>query len=114
MRRRGCGGRGGRPAGRALGGFGAPPDAAAATAVLSGISMPRRVVAILKGESLLNDASALLIFAAATSAYAHGGADAAFALRVAVAVPGGVLLGILLALLVRRWVIPFVTGTLGG
>ena len=98
----------------ALGAIVAPPDAAAATAILGGVSMPRRVVAVLKGESLLNDASALLIFAAATSVHGHGGADAAFALRVAIAVPGGVLLGILFALFFRRFVVPFVAGTLGG
>lgn len=98
----------------ALGAIVAPPDAAAATAILGGVSMPGRLVAVLKGESLLNDASALLIFAAATSLHNHGGADAAFALRIAVAVPGGILLGILFALLFRRFVVPFVSGTLGG
>ena len=41
----------------------APPDAAAATAVLRDIKIPSRVVTILEGESLFNDASALLIFA---------------------------------------------------
>lgn len=97
----------------ALGAIVAPPDAAAATAILGGVSMPTRVVAVLKGESLLNDASALLLFAGAMSAYTHG-ATAEFALRAAIAVPGGVLLGIVLALLVGRFVIPFVTGTLGG
>lgn len=98
----------------ALGAIVAPPDAAAATAILGGVSMPSRVVAVLKGESLLNDASALLLFAAATSAYAHGSANAGFALRVAIAVPGGILLGIVLALVVGRFVMPLVTGTLGG
>ena len=89
-------------------------DAAAATAILGGVSMPGRVVAVLKGESLLNDASALLIFAAATSLHGHEATNAAFALRIATAVPGGVILGILLALFFRRFVMPFVTGTLGG
>jgi len=98
----------------ALGAIVAPPDAAAATAILGGVSMPGRVVSILKGESLLNDASALLLFAAAMAVHHHEGATASFALRVAVAVPGGVLLGILLALLFRRFVMPRVTGTLGG
>lgn len=98
----------------ALGAIVAPPDAAAATAILGGVSMPSRVVAVLKGESLLNDASALLLFTAATTAYAHGGANAAFAARIAIAAPGGVLLGIALALFVGRFVMPYVTGTLGG
>ena len=98
----------------ALGAIVAPPDAAAATAILGGVSMPARVVAMLKGESLLNDASALLIFAAAISLHGHEASHAAFALRIAIAVPGGVILGILLALFFRRFVVPFVTGTLGG
>ncbi len=97
----------------ALGAIVAPPDAAAATAILGSISMPRRSVAVLKGESLLNDASALLLFSAATSLQGHGGIDAELALRLGAAAPGGILLGILLARFFR-YVVPFVTGTLGG
>jgi CPA1 family monovalent cation:H+ antiporter len=75
--------------------------------------MPRRSVTVLKGESLLNDASALLLFSAAIQIQSHGGVDGGIALRLGVAAPGAILLGILLAKLLRR-VIPFVTGTLGG
>ncbi len=46
----------------ALGAIVAPPDAAAASAVLSQLRPPERVLSILKGESLLNDATALLIY----------------------------------------------------
>src|SRR5271156_6258086 len=46
----------------ALGAAVAPPDAAAATAVLNEVSLPHRLLAVLEGESLLNDASALLIY----------------------------------------------------
>lgn len=46
----------------ALGAIVAPPDAAAAAAVLSQFRPPRRIMAILQGESLLNDATALLIY----------------------------------------------------
>lgn len=46
----------------ALGAIVAPPDATAATAILRLISPPHRVLVILEGESLLNDASALLIY----------------------------------------------------
>jgi NhaP-type Na+/H+ or K+/H+ antiporter len=49
----------------ALGAIVAPPDAAAATAVLRPLKIPSRVLTILEGESLFNDASALLIFAIA-------------------------------------------------
>lgn len=45
-----------------LGGIISPPDAVAATSVLKGIKVPRRVVAILEGESLINDASSLIVF----------------------------------------------------
>ena len=43
----------------ALGAIVAPPDAVAATAIARRIGLPRRVVLILEGESLLNDATAL-------------------------------------------------------
>ena len=46
----------------ALGAIVAPPDAAAATAVLRPLRPPHRLLTILEGESLLNDASALLIY----------------------------------------------------
>jgi CPA1 family monovalent cation:H+ antiporter len=75
--------------------------------------MPRRTVAVLQGESLLNDASALLLFGAATSVPEHGALGAGLALRLGLAAPGGVLAGILLAK-GFRYVVPFVTGTLGG
>ena len=75
--------------------------------------MPRRSVDVLKGESLLNDATALLLFSAAISFPSHGGVDGWLALELGVAAPGGILLGIVLAKLLRS-VMPFVTGTLGG
>jgi CPA1 family monovalent cation:H+ antiporter len=46
----------------ALGAIVSPPDAAAATAVLRQVTPPFRILKILEGESLLNDASALLIY----------------------------------------------------
>jgi len=46
----------------ALGAIVAPPDAAAATAILRQVNLPYRMLKILEGESLLNDASALLIY----------------------------------------------------
>jgi hypothetical protein len=51
----------------ALGAIVAPPDAAAATAVLKELSLPQRIGAVLQGESLLNDATALLIYRAAVA-----------------------------------------------
>ncbi|MBS1835344.1 MAG: cation:proton antiporter [Acidobacteria bacterium] len=56
----------------ALGAVVAPPDAAAATAVLRPLQPPHRILTILEGESLLNDASSLLIFRLAVSAALAG------------------------------------------
>src|SRR5262245_29502087 len=54
----------------ALGAVVAPPDAVAATAVLRPLKPPHRLLTILEGESLLNDASALLIYRVAVGAVA--------------------------------------------
>ena len=54
----------------ALGALVAPPDAAAATAVLRPLRPPHGILTILEGESLLNDANALLIFRLAVGAVA--------------------------------------------
>ena len=54
----------------ALGAIVAPPDAAAAVAILSQVKLPYRMVKVLEGESLLNDASALLIYRIAVGAVA--------------------------------------------
>jgi monovalent cation/hydrogen antiporter len=87
----------------ALGAIVAPPDAAAATAVLRPLRLPHRIVVIVEGESLLNDASALLIYrAAVTAALSHGAASALGLVPTFVlAVGGSVLLGYALALASR-------------
>ena len=51
-----------------LGAIISPPDAAAATAVLQYVKMPKGMIAILEGESLLNDATSLTIFKFALAA----------------------------------------------
>jgi Na+/H+ antiporter len=56
-----------------LGAVVAPPDAAAAIAVLRPLNPPRRLLTILEGESLLNDAPALLVYRLAIGAVAAGG-----------------------------------------
>jgi CPA1 family monovalent cation:H+ antiporter len=56
----------------ALGAIVAPPDAAAATAVLRQLRPPHRLLVILEGESLVNDASALLIYRLAVGATVAG------------------------------------------
>jgi Na+/H+ antiporter len=82
----------------ALGAIVAPPDAAAATAVLRGLRPPHRILTILEGESLLNDASALLIYRLAVGAVAaHGFSISAVAPTFLFAVAGSVVAGPALA-----------------
>jgi monovalent cation/hydrogen antiporter len=56
----------------ALGAIVAPPDAAAATTVLKQLRPPHRLLVILEGESLFNDASALLVYRLAVGATLAG------------------------------------------
>jgi CPA1 family monovalent cation:H+ antiporter len=67
------------PAAVALGAIVSPPDAAAAAAVLNQFKLPRRLLVILQGESLLNDGVALLIYRMAVAAV---GANLTFASTV--------------------------------
>jgi monovalent cation/hydrogen antiporter len=55
-----------------LGGIISPPDALAATSILKSVRVPKRVVAILEGESLINDASSLIVFRFALAAVLTG------------------------------------------
>src|SRR5919198_4339149 len=52
----------------ALGAIVSPPDAVAATAIAQRLAVPRRIISILEGESLVNDATALTIYRAALAA----------------------------------------------
>ena len=93
----------------ALGAIVAPPDAAAATAVLRQLRPPHRILVVLEGESLFNDASALLVYrvavaAAVTGSFAGWGA-VPMLLSAAV---GSVLLGWVLSRLLI-WLAPRIT-----
>jgi monovalent cation/hydrogen antiporter len=82
----------------ALGAIVAPPDAVAATAVLRQLRPPHRILTILEGESLLNDATALLIYrlavgAVAANGFSIGAVAPAFLLAVAGSVVAGPALG---------------------
>ncbi|MEO6166953.1 MAG: Na+/H+ antiporter [Chitinophagales bacterium] len=55
-----------------LGGIISPPDAVAATSVLKTLKIPRRVATLLEGESLVNDASSLIVFRFAIVAILSG------------------------------------------
>jgi monovalent cation/hydrogen antiporter len=87
----------------ALGAVVAPPDAVAATAVLRQLRPPHRILTILEGESLLNDASALLIFRLAVGAVAGKGFSiAAVAPTFLLAAAGSLVVGPALGWLVLR------------
>jgi monovalent cation/hydrogen antiporter len=73
----------------ALGAIVAPPDAVAATAIFQRLGVPRRIVTILEGESLLNDASALIVYRLGVVAGAAGASTVAFSLGNAAAGLGG-------------------------
>ncbi len=96
------------PASFAIGAVVAPPDAVAATSIGRRIGLPRRVVTLLEGESLLNDATALV---ALRTAIAAGLATPTFlgvGLDFLFAAGGGVLLGVA-TFLVVAWLRKHVT-----
>ena len=87
----------------ALGAIVAPPDAAAATAVLKQLRPPHRVLVILQGESLFNDATALLIYRLAVAAAVTGTISGWSAVPTLAAVAAGsVVLGAVLSRIVPR------------
>ena len=82
----------------ALGAIVAPPDAAAATTVLKQLRPPHRLLVILEGESLFNDASALLIYRLAVAATATGVLSGWSVLpTLLVVTAGSVVLGLVLS-----------------
>jgi monovalent cation/hydrogen antiporter len=85
----------------ALGAIVAPPDASAATAVLRRLRPPHRLLGILEGKSLFNDASALLIYRIAVGT-AMTGATVGWKIvpLLFLTCGGGVILGVIMA---RFW-----------
>lgn len=55
-----------------LGGVNSPPDAVAATSVLKHLKVPKKITSVLEGESLINDASSLIVFKFALAAVITG------------------------------------------
>jgi Na+/H+ antiporter len=96
-----------------LGAIVSPPDAAAAAAMLNRPSMPRSTATVLKGESLLNDAVALLIFSIGLRINAAGDGALVALPQLALAIPGGILLGIITGR-IAMLLMPVLAGTLGG
>jgi CPA1 family monovalent cation:H+ antiporter len=79
----------------ALGAIVSPPDAVAATAVLRRFRLPRRIVSLLEGESLVNDATGLVLYRFAVAAVMTG-AFSGWALvgEFGLIAAGGIVLGI--------------------
>jgi CPA1 family monovalent cation:H+ antiporter len=80
----------------------APTDAVAATAVLTRLGAPNRVVTILEGESLINDGVALTAFGLAVEAMAHPFTLGHGVLRLVEVVAGGVAYGLAVGLVIGR------------
>ena len=94
-------------AGFMLGAIVAPPDAVAATAIAHRVGLPRRVISILEGESLLNDATALVAYriavaAVLTGAFSYREAVLRFVVVSAVGVAVGLGVGFLVVTVRRR------------
>ena len=87
----------------ALGAIVAPTDAIAATSVFRRLGVPRVVVTLVEGESLFNDATALIAYRAALVAVATGAFVATTALgNFAVASAGGIAIGAAVGLVLAR------------
>ncbi len=84
----------GWPACFAIGAVVAPPDAVAATAIGRRIGLPRRIVTILEGESLLNDATALTALRTALLAGTVGVTAVEVGEEFLIAAGGGVVIGL--------------------
>jgi monovalent cation/hydrogen antiporter len=87
----------------ALGAIVSPPDAVAATAIVSRLRVPPRVITVLEGESLVNDASALVLYrtavaAAVTGIFSWGESIVRFFIDAGI----GSLIGLLVAWLIVR------------
>ncbi len=86
-----------------LGAIVAPPDAVAAAAVLKQVKLPRRMVTILEGESLINDASSLVLYRFAVAATIAGSVSYGDgALDFAKGAVGGAAIGLIVAYLAMR------------
>ena len=89
-----------------LGAIVSPPDAVAATAVTQRLRVPKRVITILEGESLVNDASALVAYRVAVFAVVTGGFSLTGAAgQFFVAAVGGIAVG-LAAGMIAAWIHP--------
>src|SRR5689334_21927591 len=87
----------------ALGAIVAPPDAVAATTIFQRLGVPRRIVVVLEGESLLNDATALIAYrlavgvATGTAVFSVVDASTSFVVSAVGGVAVGLLVGAVVA-----------------
>lgn len=102
-----------------LGAIVAPPDAVSAAAIGRKLGLPRRIMTVLSGESLINDATSLTLYrvfaviVAGTATITLGGGVWQFVLAVVVGVGIGVLAGFCMHQLRMRISDPVVIGTFG-
>jgi len=90
-----------------LGGIISPPDAVSASAILKNIKVPKRFITIVEGESLMNDASSLVVFrfalaAVMTGTFVFSQAATSFVIVIVM----GIVTGLAVALVfyaVHRW-----------
>lgn len=84
-----------------LGAIVAPPDAVSATAIGRRLGLPRRVMTLLSGESLLNDATALTVYKVALAAAVGAAAGWGMGLAIfALAAVGGAVVGLVFGALI--------------
>lgn len=89
----------------ALGAIVSPPDVVSATAIAKRLRIPRRIITILEGESLVNDATALVVYRAAVAATVSGTVVLSETiLQFVMAATIGVLIGLAVGA-VARWVL---------
>ena len=90
-----------------LGGIVSPPDAVSATSILKYVKVPRRLSAIIEGESLLNDASSLIVFrfalvAVDTGRFIFHEAALSFVIVIVMGIVTGIVIG-LIYYVVHKW-----------
>lgn len=86
-----------------LGAIVSPPDAVAATSIIGGIGAPRRVETVLEGESLINDASALVAYRFAVAAVVSGSFSVFSAsVEIVIVTLGGLAIGLAVAWLLIK------------
>jgi Na+/H+ antiporter len=87
-----------------IGAIVAPTDAVAATAIGSRLGLPRRLVTLIEGESLINDATALVAYSFAVTAVVTGNFSLWHATwRFGVDVVGGVAIGLAVGYVIRQF-----------